>query len=148
VTGLSDLEQVIERLEAVTEEAREMARELHSAIKAARSAERDLDTAMKRCGEEIPRLVNEHMAETMKEGLESWERAVHAAIEKSIDRVRTLFDQQMNMALYGNAQGRGPSILDELRAALEFGRDELAVTPNRTSGWAGALPDLRPRRPR
>lgn len=148
MTGLSDLEQVIERLEAATEEAREMTRELHSAIKIARSAERDLEAAMKRCGEEIPRLTDDYMAEAMKEGLDTWGAEVHRAIEVSVQKVHTLFEQHMNLALHGNVQGRGPSVLDEVRAALEYGRDELAKTPGAGGGWASSLPDLRPRRPR
>jgi hypothetical protein len=70
--GIANLEATIERLRAATEEAREATREAHSAIKAMRRAEHDLDAAIQRCREEIPRLVDEHMAGAMKDGLDAW----------------------------------------------------------------------------
>jgi chromosome segregation ATPase len=129
--GIANLEATIERLRAATEEAREATREAHSAIKALRRAEHDLDAAIQRCREEIPRLVDEHMAGAMKDGLDAWGASTREAMARSTERVRLNVERHANLCLYGNEQGRGVSILEEIRAQLQAGRDALDDTDPR-----------------
>lgn len=125
MTGLGDLEETIARLEAAAADGRAVTSELHSAIKAARGAERDLDAAVKRCREEIVAGVDEAMADAMAGGLEAWGKASQEAMAKSVERVQKVFDQHANLCIYGNTQGRGVSIFDEVRSRLERARHDL-----------------------
>lgn len=143
MTGLGDLEQVIARLEQATAEAREATREVHSAVKAARGAEKDLTDLLARVGADIPNKVNETIGVAIEDGLVKYAEGLKDAITKGRAAVQDSFDRITKTCLYGNEQGRGISILDEIRVQLELGRDALAAQNDalprlrKQKGWNG-----------
>lgn len=120
MAGLPDLEQLIERLEAVTEEARSVERDLHSAVKAARGVERDLKDAVALARDAVQVEVHEQMGEAVKEGLEKYNEAIVDIIKKAEGDVSTMFERKMNLLMYGSTQRRGESIFDRLRAHADM----------------------------
>lgn len=139
MTGLGDLEQVIARLESATAEAREVTRELHSAIKAARGVEKGLTDAAAKVEADVPRLVDETIGKAIEDGLAQYATELRGAIARSTDMIRKTFERHVNFCLYGNEHGKGVSVLDEIRVMLEAGRDALDLKN-------AALPRLQRRR--
>jgi membrane protein involved in colicin uptake len=113
--GIANLEATIAHLESATAEAREATRDAHSATKAMRQAERDARVAIAELEAAAVKAVEERMAEAVKAGLEKYAETLKKATGDGYDHVMHQFDRLMNIAMYGNEQGKGENIFDELR---------------------------------
>lgn len=136
MTGLADLEATIAKLEDAAELARAETRELHSTIKAAKAAQRELLEAVHDIKKDVPLLVAEHMGLMISRGSETYTKALRDAMDLATERIDRALDERVNLVLYGNAAGKGVNVLDSIGEALRGGLN-LMSTVN------GELPTLK-----
>jgi hypothetical protein len=115
VTGLPDLESTIARLEQATAEAREVTRDLHSAIKSARQVERAVGDLITKARADIPRIVDETIGRAIDDGFAAHEQAM----KEMIDANAAALSRSVNLVLYGNPAGNGPTIFDRVAFAVD-----------------------------
>lgn len=130
--GLANLQDVIARLEQATADAREATRELHSAIKDYRAEKKAVEaicSAVKTKAyvaiEEVLQPVIDTQVDQIHDGFNEF-----AASER--ERINEYIRKTANMALYGNTQGKGLSIFDEMR-------DQLMAARNGITGPCGGV---------
>lgn len=138
--GIVNLEATIERLHAATEEAREATREAHSAIKALRQVERDIKATAEDQRLAAMTMVKDTLNEAVEEAMKQLKEATGKAVEHSLRRADAIFTKQTNLALYGNAEGRGVSVIDRIGQQLAQGERALGAMHN-------GLPRLLPQMP-
>jgi Sec-independent protein translocase protein TatA len=139
MTGIPDLAALIDRLETATEEAREATRDAHSALKEMRKASRELRAEVAdaefAAAKAARQAIDEAVSAQVDEALEEYKATVQAAIGTSSRKVRDTMERLANVCMYGNEQGRGIYVFEELRERAMLARDELPDV--------GPLPDLR-----
>lgn len=152
MTGIADLQATIDKLEAATDQAREVTRELHSAIKAARATEREMHGTVNRVKVELAAVVEEAIEVNVEAGLAAWSDAINTQIASSTKDMGRRMERAANVCIYGNEQGTGKPVFDAIREMLEEGQLALASmteTANRASVKLGlsmsghGLPSLR-----
>lgn len=135
--GINNLEAVIARLEQATADAQEATREAHSATKAVRQAERDIRATMAELNKAAGVAVEERMGEAIAAGLEEYKDTIKQVTKEAHDHVSDVMFKLANLCMYGNEQGRGPNIFDELRATADQWKKQMGIVDD--------LPTLRPR---
>jgi len=114
--GIANLEAVIARLEQATADARAATREAHEATQAWRQAEKDARRVLAEVQAASKKRVDDLIGEAIAEGLAGYADTIQQATKQAHDHVQDQFDKLMNSCLYGNTQGRGVNIFDEMRA--------------------------------
>jgi hypothetical protein len=119
--GIADLEATITRLEQAAEDARAATREANEAQQALRRAERDARDTITAIRAEVVKTIDERMGELVATELDRYRKQLHRAAHDGYANVRDQFDRMVNICQYGNEQGRGRNIFDEMRdRALEI----------------------------
>lgn len=129
-------DEIADRLETATADARDLLGELRSELKEARRVRRDLDQAVEDIRPRLESMVAEQMAPIVRDGMEQYGAVVRRITAQAYDDVAGEMQKMANVAMYGNAQGRGTNIFDELRSRIEEWDVHLA----------GGLPRALPRR--
>jgi DNA-binding protein Fis len=113
MTGMKTLEENIERLESAIKRAEEMSREANSAAKAARDAKRELEHYMNEITPYLKSVVDKEIADAVEKGLEEYASTLQKATKDGHDHVLHEFDKLKNIMVYGNENGKGPSIVED-----------------------------------
>jgi hypothetical protein len=119
--GIPDLEATITRLEQAAADARTATREANEAQQALRRAERDARDTITAIRAEVAKTLEERMSGMVATELDRYRKELHRAAHDGYANVRDQFDRMANICQYGNEQGRGRNIFDEMRdRALEI----------------------------
>ena len=112
----------VEQLTAASIEAREVLAELRAELREARHVIKDMQAERARALEQI---ADEFIREKMEPKMEHiaaelgrQQRRLEATVDKN-------FKRYTNVCLYGNEQGRGPSIFDQIHARLHEELDNM-----------------------
>ena len=117
------LEENIAALEAANEDTRAVIREAHETIQSAKLVLAELRAERERWEVSIRDEVDAAVARQVSAGLESFRAQTADATKKAHQDVIKNFDRLQNIMLYGNEQGRGPSVVEDwVRRAV---RDEI-----------------------
>jgi hypothetical protein len=107
------LEQV-ERFEQASAELRDAIREAHSATKALNQACKEADAHCRNIIDAASIGVQHRIDEAMKAGLAHYAQDLERAIKEGADRVNKRFDQIANTLMFGNSQGRGDNVFEQI----------------------------------
>jgi hypothetical protein len=139
--GIANLEAVIERLEQATADARAATRETHEAIKAMREVRKEAQATLNELRAAAHAQVMDLIEDAVRKGLESYSETIRVQTKTAHDTVMRGFQKLINVCIYGNEQGRGVSLFDEMRDTLQWYQEEfesIAPPPTRPD-----LPRLR-----
>lgn len=125
MTGIADLEATIARLEEAIAECRAVTSEAHSTIKALRAAERDGRAVVDAITQAAEVAVEERVGETIAEAIKAIEASSRDAMRRHADEIQDTIRKIGNLCMYGNVQGRGPNIFEQMRAELHGGANAL-----------------------
>lgn len=115
-------EDTAQWLEETTATARGVLAELRSELKEARRVRDSLDAAVEGARAKVAGVIDEEIGAEIAAGLERYHGKVRDSIASAEERVLDTMQRFANLAMYGNEQGRGPNIFDELRASLDGDR--------------------------
>lgn len=121
--GVPRLETLIERLEAATADVRLAITEAHSVIKTLREVERDGRALIVDIELAAHVQTADRLNDAVTAGLAALQGSYQKALDYQMERVKKVFDESMNVCLYGNKQGRGVNVFDELSMALTAARN-------------------------
>jgi hypothetical protein len=107
------------QLEAATAQAREVLGELRSELKEVRRVRRELDAAVVEVEERIRKRIDEEFGDLVKEGLDGYADSLRTYTDDAYQRCAREMQKMANRCMYGNEQGRGPTIFELIRDKLQ-----------------------------
>lgn len=111
-----DFQTLIDRLGEASLEAKQLVSELHGATKDARQAIRELQQARIEHQLWIKGVMAEELGEMVKAEIASVNNTVINTKKEIEEKLFQTFEDLSNTLIYGNKQGRGPSIFEQLTA--------------------------------
>lgn len=119
--GIGRLDAAIERYEAKCAELRDVERDVNATLKEGRRLLRDLERATAEFDAKLADLAGERLGQTLKELIDPQFAIITEELLAGVKETRAKVDRDVhewaNFCMYGNRQGRGPNIFEQLRDA-------------------------------
>lgn len=120
----------VARIYTAIDDAKVVVRELHEATADLRAL---IKEARRATGEDVEKAVSDAIDENLRAQVTKLGETVESTMSEMIDKIQTNFREYANRCMYGNPQGIGPNIFEEMRGAAERAMQEhRTVTQGRT----------------
>ena len=127
--GISRLDAAIARFDRKCEEVREYERELHETMQEAKRLLRELRETNAAFERDLNEMVEREIQPMLKEVMDPHFAELRMDMRKAAQDARRHIDREIkqwaNICLYGNKQGRGENLFQELRQAARAQRFKL-----------------------
>ena len=115
----------VDQLHEAAAAAREILGELRSELREVRRERKALEDERAAAEAMVRRAVHDEIVAALKAEMDDLGPKLKSLSDDLYARISRESQKLLNLAMYGNEQGRGPSVLDEIRERLVRERDRL-----------------------